>query len=191
MKDTALGALGIAFDIAVGASEAFTPLKAVLGVISAIYKNHQVRLRPFAPNTVLTNPSTGNSRCQGKDSTPLLTRGRTGDNFRRTCERRGGATPPGWTVGVCHCSPSILGADSFPANLRSSRSHCGRCPGSQGCGGSLTTFETTGMCPTYSRIYGRPSSTSRFVHDLGAVLDVDRNNRWCNKWRSTSMRAPS
>jgi hypothetical protein len=56
LKDTALGVLGIAFDVAVGASEAFTPLKAVLGVISAIYKNHEVRPRPFVPNTVLTNP---------------------------------------------------------------------------------------------------------------------------------------
>ena len=56
MKDTALGVLGIAFDVAVGASEAFTPLKAVLGVISAIYKNHEVRLPPFAPNPGLTNP---------------------------------------------------------------------------------------------------------------------------------------
>jgi hypothetical protein len=69
------------FDVALGAAEAFSPLKAVLGVISAIYKNYEVRLRSFAQNTILMNPSTGNSRRQGKDPTPLLTHSYAGANF--------------------------------------------------------------------------------------------------------------
>ena len=44
--DTALGAGGILFDVAGGVSEAFGPLKAALGVISTIYGNYKVRLRP-------------------------------------------------------------------------------------------------------------------------------------------------
>ena len=28
--------------------------------------------------------------------------------------------------------------------------------------------------------------TTRFVHDLDALLDVDEDDRWCNKWRFTS-----
>ena len=74
------------FDVALGAAEAFSPLKAVLGVISAIYKNYEVRLRSFTPNTVLTNPSAGNGRRQGKDPRPLLARGYTGDDFRSAHE---------------------------------------------------------------------------------------------------------
>ena len=43
--DMALGAGGILFDVAGGVS-VFGPLKAALGVISTIYGNHKVRLRP-------------------------------------------------------------------------------------------------------------------------------------------------
>ena len=35
------------------------------------------------------------------------------------------------------------------------------------------------------KIYGRLSLTIRFVHDHpGAVLGVDKNNRWYNRWQS-------
>jgi hypothetical protein len=41
-------------------------------------------LQPFTPNPVLTNPSAGSSRRQGKDPTPLLTHICTGASFRST-----------------------------------------------------------------------------------------------------------
>ena len=28
--------------------------------------------------------------------------------------------------------------------------------------------------------------TTRFVHDIDVLLDVDKDTRWCNKWRFTS-----
>ena len=86
LKDATRGALGIVYDVAVGASEAFTPLKALLGVLSAIYKDHEVRLPPFGLSTVLTIPSTGNSRCQGEGPRPPLADSCTGGNFRSTSE---------------------------------------------------------------------------------------------------------
>jgi len=43
--DTILGAAAIALDITSEAAEAFGPLKAVLGVISAIYTQYEVCLR--------------------------------------------------------------------------------------------------------------------------------------------------
>lgn len=43
-EGTALGSTGILFNVAQGAAEAFSPLKAVLGVISAIRTNYEVRL---------------------------------------------------------------------------------------------------------------------------------------------------
>ncbi|KAF8493162.1 hypothetical protein F5888DRAFT_838489 [Russula emetica] len=50
-KKTATGVAAIALDVASEAGESFGPLKAVLGVISTIYANYKVRLRPFARNT--------------------------------------------------------------------------------------------------------------------------------------------
>ena len=44
---TALGVGGILLDIVVEASDAFGPLKATLGVISAIYESYEVCLRSF------------------------------------------------------------------------------------------------------------------------------------------------
>ena len=178
MKDTTLGALGIAYDVAVGASEASTPLKALLGVLSAIYKDHEVRLPPFGLSTVLKIPSTGNSRCQGEGRRPLLTDSCTGGYFRRTSERCGRAEPPKWTIAVRQCSLFRLCADFSPANSRESRGRCGRCPRS---GDSPTMFEMTEMYPTCLRIYKRLSLTTRSVHDLGTVLGVDRDHRWHNK----------
>ena len=45
--NTALGVGGILSDVAIEASDAFGPLKATLGVISAIYESYEVRLRSF------------------------------------------------------------------------------------------------------------------------------------------------
>ena len=43
--DTVLGGTAIILDVASEVSEAFGPLKAVLGVISTVYANYEVRLR--------------------------------------------------------------------------------------------------------------------------------------------------
>ena len=42
------------FDVAMGAADAFSPLKATLGAISAVYTNYNVRLLPFVSNALLT-----------------------------------------------------------------------------------------------------------------------------------------
>ena len=47
-KDPVLGGAAILFEVAKACSEAFVPLKAVLGAISVIYQNYEVRLQPFA-----------------------------------------------------------------------------------------------------------------------------------------------
>ena len=45
-----LGAAAIALDIASEAAEAFGPLKAVLGVISAVYAQYEVCSQPLSRN---------------------------------------------------------------------------------------------------------------------------------------------
>ena len=96
---------GILLDVAQEAAEAFGPLKAALGVISTIYENCEVRLRPFAQNTFLTNPPAGNGCREEKDPRPLLTHNCVGDDLRNTYKRRGGEEAPGRTVTVRHVPP--------------------------------------------------------------------------------------
>jgi len=66
--NTALGVGGILSDVAMEASEAFGPLKATLGVISAIYESYEVRLWSFTWNALLMNSCIGDSRRQGKNT---------------------------------------------------------------------------------------------------------------------------
>ena len=82
--DTALGVGGILSDVAMEASDAFGPLKATLGVISAIYESYEVRLQPFTLNTLLTDPCIGDSRRQGKNPKAQFTHNETGDDIRST-----------------------------------------------------------------------------------------------------------
>jgi len=82
--DTALGVGGILSDVAIGASDSFGPLKAILGTISAIYANYKVRLQSFTWNTLLTHPCIGDSRRQGKGPKPHLTHSATGDDIWST-----------------------------------------------------------------------------------------------------------
>jgi hypothetical protein len=79
---TALGGATFLLDVAGEAAEAFGPLKAVLGVISTVYEKYEVRLRPGAQNTFLTDPFAGNSCCQAQDSRPLITHSCTGGGFQ-------------------------------------------------------------------------------------------------------------
>jgi len=80
--NTALGVGGILSDVAMEASDAFGPLKATLGVISAIYESYEVRLRSFTWNTLLTDPCIGNSSRQGKGPKSELTHSAAGDDIR-------------------------------------------------------------------------------------------------------------
>ena len=50
-----------------GVADAFGPLKATLGAISAIYANYEVCVQSFVPSALLTNPCTGNGLRQGKN----------------------------------------------------------------------------------------------------------------------------
>jgi len=50
--------------------------------------------------------------------------------------------------------------------------------------------KTTKKFPGFLKIYKRPSTTTRFVHDLDTrLLDVDKDSRWCNEWRFMSKDA--
>ena len=46
--DAVLGAAAIALDLASEVAEAFGPLKAALGVISAVYTQYEVRSQPLS-----------------------------------------------------------------------------------------------------------------------------------------------
>ena len=81
---TALGVGGILSDVAMEASDAFGPLKAALGVISAIYESYEVRPRSFMRNTLLTGPCIGDSCRQGKNPDARLTHSTTGADIRST-----------------------------------------------------------------------------------------------------------
>ena len=80
--NTTLGIGGIVVDIAMEASDAFGPLKAALGVISAIYGSYEVCLRFFTWNTLLTSPRIGDGRRQGKNPKAQLTHSETGNGIR-------------------------------------------------------------------------------------------------------------
>jgi len=82
--DTALGVGGILSDVAIEAADAFGPLKATLGAISAIYANYEVRLQSLTWNTLLTVSCIGDSSRRGKGPKPQLTHSATGDDIRNT-----------------------------------------------------------------------------------------------------------
>ena len=60
LKSTVLGASVARVDVQKEAAHGFGPLKDVLGTISAVYTDHEVRSRPPAHFFSLTNSSTGN-----------------------------------------------------------------------------------------------------------------------------------
>ena len=84
--NTTLGVGRILFDVVQEAAEAFGPLKAALGTISAIYEKYEVCLRSFASDNFLTNPPAGNSYRPEKDPRPLLTHSCAGGDFQNTYE---------------------------------------------------------------------------------------------------------
>jgi len=44
-------------------------------------------------------------------------------------------------------------------------------------------FKIAKRFPDFLKIYKRLPTTTRFVYELGTLLNVDKVNRWCNKWR--------
>ena len=50
----------------------------------------------------------------------------------------------------------------------------------------MTTFKTTKMCSGSLKVWNWLFQTTRCVYDYGTLLDVDKANRWCNRWRSTT-----
>jgi len=86
-------------------------------------------------------------------------------------------------------SLSRLDLDFLPASSRTSRGDCGPSTRGKSCSDSMTTFETMKMYSSFSKICGRLSLITGFVHHLDAILDVDRENRWRNEWRIMSENA--
>ena len=164
-------------DAAKEAAEGFGPLKVVLGSIPALYANLEVRLRPPAQSSSLTNASAGNHRRWKKNRRPALTYGRIGGTFCHAPRRRARAEAPARTDTVCNSSPSRFDIDFLPANSRSSRGSCGRYTKSQGCSGLMTGFKTMKVSSGSLRICERPSPIIRFVRHLGTVLDADRGEQ--------------
>ena len=48
-----------------------------------------------------------------------------------------------------------------------------------------TVFKTVKMSVGFLRIYKRLSMTTWFVHHYDSLPDIDQDNRWCNRWKST------
>ena len=180
-KGTVLG------DAAVKATDGLSPLKTVLGAISAVYADSKVRLRPPVQNPSLTNPSAGNCRRRKQDRRPSLTYSRVGSPFHNTSWWRVRAEAPARTNTVCHVSLLRLRSEFLPASSRSPRDNCGCYMGGHYGSDLPTTFKTMKMCSGFSRTYKRPSPATRFVDDLGTHIDADRDSRRCSKQRSTNM----
>jgi len=53
----------------------------------------------------------------------------------------------------------------------------------------MTTFKVMEMYSGFSKICGRLSPITGFVHHLGAILDIDGENRWRNEWRTMNNNA--
>ena len=172
-----------------GTTEGFGTLKVVLGSIPALYANFEVRLRPLAQSSSLTNASAGNRHHWKQNRRPPLTNGCIGGTVCNTSRRRARTEAPTRFDTVCHSPPSRLDIDFLPANSMSSRDSCGRYARSQGWSDLLTPLKTVKVCSGFSKICGRTSPITRFVHHPGTVLDAYRENRGCNKWLTMNTAA--
>jgi len=77
----------------------------------------------------------------------------------------------------------------LPVISTTSRGDCGPSTRGKSCSDLVTTFKTMKMYSGFSKICGRLSPITGFVHNLGAILDVDGENRWRNGWRAMSKNA--
>ena len=82
-----------------------------------------------------------------------------------------------------------LGIDFLPAISTTSRGDCGLSTRGKSCSNLMTAFKTMKMYLGFSKIFGRLSPITGFVHNLGAILNVDEGNRWHNGRRTMSKNA--
>jgi len=82
-----------------------------------------------------------------------------------------------------------LDIDFLPAISTTSKGNCGPSTRGKSCSDLMTTFKTMKMYLSFSKIYGRLSPVTGFVRNLGAILNVDEENRWHNEWRTMSKNA--
>jgi hypothetical protein len=83
---------------------------------------------------------------------------------------------------VCCYSPFRLSAEFLPANSLALKDNCGRLS---------TTLKTMNKFLGSSKVYGRSSPITRFVHDLSShtLAGVDKGNRWYTKEQCMSNSA--
>ena len=87
MKDRVIGGAEIALKVALGAAEAFTPLKAILATVSAVYDQYKVHLLLYAGGPLLTHTYLGNRRCHRQDRSCAVARCCVGGDFREALKR--------------------------------------------------------------------------------------------------------
>ena len=77
-----------------------------------------------------------------------------------------------------------LDVDFLPASSRTSKGDCDPFTRGKSCSDLMSTFKTMKIYSGFSKICGRLSPITRFVHHLGAFLDIDGENIWRNEWRT-------
>ena len=78
---------------------------------------------------------------------------------------------------VSHFFPFRPGAEFLPASSRTLKGDYGLCLRSQGCSTLVTMFKMKKKFPRPSKIYGRLSSITRFVHSPSTLLGVNREQQ--------------
>ena len=160
------------------AVDRFGPLKAALGAIS----NQEVRLRLPAQNPSLTNASAGNRRHQKQSRRPPRPYSRTGGTFRNASKQCHRTEAPGRIDTVRRHSLIRLGTELLLAHSTASKDNFNLCLRSQSYRNLVAMFRMVKIFPDSSKIYGRPSLITRFVHVTGTLLSADEGDRRCNKW---------
>ena len=163
------------------AADTFGPLRVLLGAVSAAYAKHEVRL----PSPVQSSSE------QIDPQETVLVRNKIGDLLSRVATLEADfSTLPGdvqehtrkykliWYVIL----PFETRIDFVLASSRTSRGNCGHYE-------LQTMFKTMKMCSGFLKICGRPSPITGFVHHLGTISDIDRENRWCNERQAMSKDA--
>ena len=76
-----IGGAEIALNVTLGAAEAFTPLKAVLATVSAVYSQYEVHLLLYAGGFILIHTYLGNRGCNRQDRSCPVARCCVGGDF--------------------------------------------------------------------------------------------------------------
>ena len=178
-------------DIAKGPAEAFGPLKAVLESVSVLCEKYQVRL--IVPFEDIRRQSHLQNTAAVKDKIEVLLsrvaaleklfKQPAGDE--KEIKRREGMS----MYVIRLCSERIL--ISALVNSRASKRNCRRWAGSPCLYGTSIVLKTVKMSVDFLKTYRRSSTTTWSVHCHHTPLDIDHDNRWCNKWQSMTKVASS